>query len=93
MTQFEILKSMDIETLAEWLDKNGQFDGSPWTIWFDKLYCGNCESIMCHYEDNSREFPCSYCEIYEKCRFFPNMSKTPDNKDIIKMWLETEVVE
>lgn len=93
MAQFEKLQSMDIEELAEWLDKYGQFDGSPWMKWFDELYCKNCESIMCHYLDNEYEFPCSWCEINDKCRFFPEMDEAPDNKEIIKMWLESEVKE
>ena len=91
MTGFEKFKSMNEEELASWIDKYGQFDNSPWMTWFDKLYCSNCESIICHYKDSSREFPCAWCELEHKCKFFPEMKETPDNKDMIKMWLQTEV--
>lgn len=46
---------------------------------------------MCKYEDGEREFPCSYCELNGNCKFFPDLDEVPDNKKIIKMWLETEI--
>lgn len=92
LTWFEKIKLMDIDEFAEWLDENGQFDGSPWSAWWDKTYCKNCESIMCHYEGSELEFPCAWCEINEnKCKFFPEMDDVPDSKEIVKMWLESEV--
>ena len=92
MTNFENLRQMSVEQLAEWLDKNGQFDTALWTIWFDQKYCKNCESIMCHYEDSTFEFPCAWCELNDGCKFFPEMHEAPNNKEIIKLWLEGEVV-
>lgn len=91
MNNWVKLKNMSTEDFAEWLDKYGMFDNSPWMIWFDKQYCSNCESIMCHYEDSTHEFPCSYCEWNGNCKFFPDLDESPDNKMIIKMWLESEV--
>lgn len=91
MTQFEKLKNMKIDEFAEWLDKYGAFDGSPWIQWFDALYCNNCESIMCHHINSEHEFPCSWCELKGKCKFFPDLDEAPDNKMIVKMWLESEV--
>lgn len=90
-TVFDKLKSMNIDELTEWIDKHGEFDGSPWMSWFDEKYCKKCESIMCKYEDGTREFPCSYCELNDNCKFFPNLDSIPDNKMIIKMWLETSI--
>ena len=90
-TVFDKSKSMNIDELAEWIDKHGEFDGSPWMSWFDEKYCKKCESIMCKYEDGTREFPCSYCELNDNCKFFPNLDSIPDNKMIIKMWLETSI--
>ena len=81
---------MSTEGLAEWLDKYGAFDNSPWITWFDEKYCNNCEAIMCKYEDGEREFPFSYCELNGNCKFFPKLDETPDNKRITKMWLESE---
>lgn len=93
MNNFEKLKSMSVEDLAKWLDKNGQFDTAPWIIWFDKNYCKNCESIMCHYEDSTHEFPVAWCELEHKCKFFPEMDETPNSKEVIKMWLESDANE
>lgn len=91
MTNFENIKAMSVEELASWLDKHGRFDNSPWIAWFDTLYCGNCEPIICHYPESKREFSCSYCELEGQCKFFPDMDHVPDNEDIIKMWLQLEV--
>ena len=91
MNNWAKLKNMSTEDLAEWLDQYGQFDNSPWITWFDQKYCKNCENIMCKYEDGEREFPCSYCEVYDTCKFFPDLDEVPGNKMIIKMWLETEI--
>ena len=101
MTRFEELKNMDIEVLAEWLDKNGQFDDVPWSNWFANTYCNNCEAIKCKYTDAesklgfkpfyNRDIECSYCELERKCRFFQDMDDIPDSKEIVKMWLESEV--
>ena len=91
MNNFAKLKLMDIDNLAEWLDQNVAFDGAPYMFWFDQKYCKNCDSIVCKYEDGTREFDCSYCEINDKCRFFPELKKAPDSLEIVKMWLEAEV--
>lgn len=91
MTRFEKTKFMNIDEISIWLDKYGQFDTAPWTVWFADKYCDNCESIMCHYEDSEYEFPCAWCELNDGCKFFPEMDEVPDNKAIIKLWLESEV--
>ena len=100
MTNFEKFKSMTIDEMSDWLDKHGQFDCSPWSKWFSKKYCDRCESIKCKYADAeeklgfspdthySGEIECSYCEIYGKCRFFEELEDIPDNREIIRMWLE-----
>lgn len=92
MTRFEEFKKMDIDQFAEWVDEYGQFDDSPWLTWWDETYCQKCESVMCHYPDSDHEFPCSWCEVNNyKCKFFPEMDKQPDSKEIVKLWLESEV--
>lgn len=91
MTQFEKFKNMDIDQLTEWMDKHGQFDGSPWMSWFDHKYCKNCECIMCHHVDSEHKFPCSWCELEGKCKYFPDLDETPDNKMIIKIWLKSDI--
>ena len=91
MNNFERLKSISVEELSKWIDTLGQFDNSLWITWFDQKYCKSCEDIICKYEDGEREFPCSYCELNGNCKFFPDFDEVPDNKKIIKMWLETEI--
>lgn len=89
----EILKEMDVDQLAEWLDKNGMWDNSPWSKWFDSKYCQQCESIKAIVEDDfgNRECEFAYCELENKCRYFEDHEEVPDCKEIIKMWLESEV--
>ena len=102
-TRYNQFRSMSLEELAEWLDNHGQHDGSPWMIWFDKNYCSKCESIKIKKENSksvlgfelmfSDETTCSYCEVYKKCKYFQDKDETPNNADIIKMWLEEQVKE
>lgn len=101
MTNFKYLQSMSIDELAKWLDQNGIIDNSPWLEHFNYKYCANCESVICKYEDTEKtlgfklfyrdEIECAYCEIYKKCRYFPDMDDVPDGVDMAKMWLESEV--
>lgn len=91
MNNFEKLQSMSTEEFSAWLNQNGMWDNSPWSIWLDQKYCQNCEEVICKSPDDSRNYICSYCEIYDKCRFFPEHEDVPDGKEIIKMWLESEV--
>ena len=96
MNNFEKLQSMSVEQFAEWLDENGMWDTSPWSKWFDSEYCQQCESIIgtiCDDFGDDRKCEFAYCEVEHKCRFFQNMEDVPDCKDIIKMWLESEVEE
>lgn len=90
MTIFENIKSKNIDEFAEWLDKYGMFDNSPWMNWWDKNYCKNCEHETARLVDTGREMEFAWCELHDKCKFFQNMDSIPDNKQIIKMWLETE---
>jgi len=102
MNNFENLKSMSVEELAEWLDKNGIFDNSPWMNWFAQQYCERCESIECKYAEAKEKLgiepffmdgtiECAYCEIYGNCQFFQDREDVPSNRDTIRMWLESEV--
>ena len=91
MTRFEQIKLMDIDELSEWLNRQESWDTSPWVDWWDSTYCQNCESVMAFVPYLNGEHECSYCELNGKCKFFPEMSEVPDNKEMIKMWLESEV--
>ena len=95
MNNFENLKAMSTDQLAEWLDEHGAFDSAPWTLWFDKRYCANCPSETTLIPDCGAEpvyytpRTCAWCEIHDKCRFFQDLDDVPYGKDIVKMWLET----
>ena len=91
MTNYECITLMSVDEMAEWIDKYGMFDNSPWMSWFDCRYCKRCPNVMCHYLDSEYEFHCSYCELEGKCKYFPDLDEVPDNKMIIKMWLETSI--
>ena len=90
-TNYSSLISKNIDELTEWLYENGAFDNSPWLKWWDKNYCNRCEEVIGHLEGSEIECEFSYCELHDKCRFFQEMGKVPDNKQVIKMWLESEV--
>lgn len=91
MTNKDKLSKMSLEELAEWLDKYGDFDCSPWMTWFDTNYCQKCDpEIVAVPTFINSEAECSYCELNHKCRFFPEIKEEPSNFDIIKMWLALE---
>lgn len=92
-TNFEKIKEMDIDQFTRWLDKYGQWDNSPWSKWFDSTYCRQRESVEATVEDDfgKREFDFAWCELEHKCRYFADREDVPDCKEIIKMWLESEV--
>ena len=92
MNNFEKLQSMSIEDLAAWLDKNGMWDRSPWSQWFDSSYCQQCESVEATVKDDFGERECDFawCELEHKCRYFSDLEDVPNGKEIIKMWLESE---
>lgn len=84
MTVFEHINSMKIDELVNWLDKNGAYDFTPWEQWFDKYHCRKCEEV----ESCGQEY--CWCELHNKCRFYPDMAKTPSRKQTIRLWLESE---
>lgn len=92
MTVFNEIISKNIDEFAEWLDKNGVQDFSPWSEWFDKNYCKKCESIIkinphCCYIKSEY----AWCELNDgKCKFFQDMDDIPYGKQLIKMYLESE---
>ena len=90
MNRYDEFVRMNIDQLAEWLDKYADFDGSPWMKWFDESYCLKCGAIMCSYPGSTHMFPVSYCELEHHCRFFPDKPEPLTNLEIIRMWLEQE---
>lgn len=96
MTVYENIHSKSIDELVEWLDKNGAYSESPWERWFDKNYCRKCKPVIARavtdqYEDYwSGEHEFAYCELHGNCRYFQDMKSTPNRKQIIRLWLESE---
>ena len=91
MKAYDKFKSMSIDELADWLDKYGMFDCSPWLKWFDDNYCSKCESETAFVLHFNKELECSWCELHGKCKYFKEMEDIPDNKQTIKMWLESDI--
>lgn len=91
MKVIDNIKSKNIDEFAEWIDKYGLFDGSPWMNWWNDNYCKNCEEEIAYVPYLKRKSKCCWCELHGKCRFFQDMNDIPNIKDMIKMWLESEI--
>lgn len=89
MNIYEKIKSMNIEELTDWIDKYGQLDNSPWMEHFSSHYCENCKAIKCKRNEKTELY--AYCELHDNCKFFPDLEYIPELKDVIRMWLESEV--
>ena len=89
MSIFDCMKNMTIDEMVDYLDKNWTTDNAPWISWWDEHLCNGCEPI---YKDtelyDNVEF--TWCEINKNCRFFSDMNSVPDNKMMIRVWLESE---
>lgn len=87
MNVFESIKSKSIDELTEWLDKYCVFGNAPWIEYWDKTYCNKCDAV--YYDGDRNEY--AWCELNNRCKFFQDMSSIPNDKQIIKMWLESEI--
>lgn len=86
MTVFDILKSKNIDELVDWFDEHWISDCEPWIAYWDENYCKKCDGVFFE----GMEY--GWCELNNyKCKFFQNMDKAPDNKQMIKLWLESEI--
>ena len=91
MRNVDKIKSKSLDEFAEWLDEHCMYEDSPWAQWFDNNYCSKCPSEIGKYTDSNVDLEFSWCELNDyKCKFFPDMESTPDSKQVIKMWLESE---
>lgn len=86
MNNFDIFKMKNLDELADWLDKHGAYDNSIWGDWFDKNYCSKCEPVVT--DEFTNEY--AWCELNGKCKYFQELDMIPSNKQVVKMWLETE---
>lgn len=90
MTVFENIKTKNIDELVEWLDKFETHNDITWIRWWDGNYCNKCESETIYFEELNREEECAWCETHDSCKFFDGIDGVPSNKQVIKMWLESE---
>lgn len=84
MTVFDSFKIKTIDEIAEWLDEYITCDDAPWLRWWDNNYCKEC--MM-----EAKESETVWCESNGNCKFFKDQEEIPSMKEIIKMWLESEV--
>lgn len=91
MKRIDKFKSMNIYELINWLDEYVAFDTAPWMTWYDQTYCKECYAEIIKDEKSLREHECAWCELHGKCKYFQYLEETPDAKQILKLWLESEV--
>lgn len=87
MTVFEKIKNKNIDELAEWLAEHCLCDTAPWWDFWNENYCKKCKPI----KRNNGRMEYAYCELNHNCKFFKEMEVVPDIKQMIKMWLESEL--
>lgn len=91
MNNYERIKSMSIDDLAEFLDERWSHDNDPCIEWWDKTYCNKCKSVKAYVDYLEREKEYAWCEVNgDKCKFFPEMDVLPNAKQMMKLWLESE---
>lgn len=100
MNNFDNIKSLSLDGFAEWLDSLAYNEDAPWNVWFDNAYCNKCKSIECSHAEYWGEdkepfchgtITCGYCELHNKCKFFPDLDTPLDTVEVIKLWLRREV--
>jgi hypothetical protein len=84
VTNFEKIKNMSAEELAEFLDRLDCPEHQPWLDWGNEKFCKKCEPVMVHYVDSPRQFEVSPCDIGE-CPF-----GVGDISTWCLMWLNSE---
>lgn len=91
MKVINMFEYMNIDEFVDWLDENVYLEHSPWLKWWDETYCKNCESVCATSPNGCGESEYGYCELHGNCRYFQDMEDIPSGKQIIKMWLESEI--
>lgn len=101
MTNFEkITTEMDMDDLTDFLNSIDCIENAPWNKWFNENYCNSekCPAIEAKCLNGSTcQF--AYCELNKKkngngkCCFFPDKDILGGYRDVIKLWLESDVVD
>ena len=85
MTIFDTFKAKNIDELVDWLDEYCYFDDALWIKWFDENHCKKCDAVCCDGDEYA------WCELNNKCKFYSDMNDNLDDKQIIRLWLESEI--
>ena len=91
MTVFEQIKNMDIDEFTAWITVNWLYSGDLVIDWWDKTYCRKCKPEKITFPNIDHEYECSYCGEYDKCRYFTELDKMPDDLMRVKLWLQSHV--
>ena len=89
MTVFDNITNKNIDELSDWFNSYTISDYSPWLIWWDENFCKKCD-VEHSYTKEFGKVECAWCELNGKCKFFKEMNEIPNNKQVIKMWLQSE---
>lgn len=89
MTVFEKFKSMSIDDFAKWYEDK-LYEEDPCIDWWDNTYCKKCMADD-SYESDGLSY--EWCNIHGKCKYFQELDNVPDFKQMIKIWLESEIDE
>ena len=92
MTIFEKMKTANIDELAEFLYTNFDREVAPWDEWFEENYCSKCPPVKARCVDCDRDMKFGWCELNEGCKLCSEITDALDNKQVIKLWLQSEVV-
>ena len=85
MRRVDKIKSLPIDKFAKYLATEWSHDNDPVIRWFDDKYCNDCESVMT--EDGEY----AWCEVYKKCKYFPDLDKVPSYEDTFRFWWEEDI--
>ena len=89
ISNYEYLRSLSIDGLAEWFESNiWNWENTPWNDWFDDTYCNNCDPEFIEWEGRTNKVPIGWCELHGKCKFLQHLDDIPDDKQVVKLWLE-----
>lgn len=79
LSNFEKLKNLSIEEMAEFLSGQMALEGTVYDQWMVDTFCNNCPEV----EDYDGS-PVSFCEMNEDCPYgLCNIS----DKDLVMRWL------
>lgn len=79
LTNFEKLKNLSMEEMAEFLSDQMELEGTVYDQWMVDTFCNNCPD-----EEDYDGSPASFCETNHDC---PYGLYLPSNKDLVMRWL------